>query len=133
VENPLKDVERTDFFCPGSVLAVEVDTSHPIGYGMREKSAVFFRRSPAFRLTPTTEQTEAKVVVAYPDRNPLMSGWLLGGEHLYNKAAVVDVPVGEGRVILIGFRAQHRAQPHRTFKILFNAIYYGSVTSTRLP
>ncbi len=133
VENPLKDVERTDFFCPGSVLAVEVDTSHPIGYGMREKSAVFFRRSPAFSLTPTTEQTEAKVVVTYPDRNPLMSGWLLGGEHLYNKAAVVDVPVGKGKVILIGFRAQHRAQPHRTFKILFNSIYYGSGTLTRLP
>ena len=133
VENPLKDVKRAEFFCPGSILSVEVDTSHPIGYGMREKSAVFFVRSPAFRLLTTTESVGAKAVISYPAKNPLLSGWLLGGERLYNKAAVVDVPLGKGRVVLIGFRAQHRGQPHRTFKLLFNSLYYGSATLTRLP
>jgi len=133
VENALKELKRTEFFAPGCILSVEVDTAHPIGYGMREKSAVFSVRSPAFRLVPTTEQVEAKVVVSYPDRNPLLSGWLLRGEHLYNQAALVDVPVGKGRVILFGFRAQHRGQPHRTFKLLFNSIYYGSANLTSLP
>jgi len=133
VENPLKNVERSEFFCPGSILSVDVDTGHPVGYGMRDKSAVFFARSPAFRLLDNAEQVGAKVVASYPAKNPLLSGWLLGGEHLYKQAAVADVPSGKGRVILIGFRAQHRGQPHRTFKLLFNSLYYGSATLTRLP
>jgi hypothetical protein len=36
---------------------------------------------------------------------------------------VVDVPLGKGRVVLLGLRAQHRGQSHATFKLLFNAIY----------
>ena len=53
----------------------------------------------------------------------MISGYLEGGEYLERRAAVVEYTVGEGKVILIGFRAQHRAQPLRTFKLLFNALY----------
>ena len=53
----------------------------------------------------------------------LVSGYLEGGERLEKRAAVVEYSVGQGRVILIGFRAQHRAQPVRTFKLLFNTLY----------
>jgi hypothetical protein len=68
---------------------------------------------------------ERDVVARYPDddKDILISGYLEGGDLLEKRAAVVDFRVGDGRVILIGFRAQHRAQPVRTFKLLFNTLY----------
>ncbi len=63
-----------------------------------------------------------EVVVRQADRDLLESGWLIGEQTLAKKAAMVSAKLGEGRVILIGFRAQHRAQTHGTFKLLFNAL-----------
>ena len=62
-------------------------------------------------------------IVTYKDRDILQSGWLLGEEAIANKAAVVSVKHGDGTVLLIGFRAQHRVQTHGTFKLFFNALW----------
>ncbi len=63
-----------------------------------------------------------EVVVRYADRDLLESGWLIGEQTLAKKPAMISAKVGEGRAVLIGFRAQHRAQTHGTFKLLFNAL-----------
>ncbi|RMD95074.1 MAG: hypothetical protein D6813_01060 [Calditrichaeota bacterium] len=120
VENVLKKVPREKFFCPGSLLQMFVNNQDPIAYGMPDKVAAMFVNSPAFRPIHWTRKTS--VVAYYPERDILLSGWIHGEEFLSNKAAVLDVPMGAGRVILIGFRAQHRAQTPATFKLLFNAI-----------
>jgi len=64
-------------------------------------------------------------VAAYPDdrRDILISGYLSGAKLLARRAAVVDLRAGAGRVVLLGFRVQHRAQTTRTFKLLFNSLY----------
>jgi hypothetical protein len=80
---------------------------------------VFFRRSPVF------EVHEGRSIVTYPP-HALMSGWVNGEGHLTNRSALVEVPFGEGKVILIGFPAQYRSQSHGSFRYLFNAIHYGA-------
>ena len=82
--------------------------------------AVFFKSGPVL------EVRGGKPVASYPDFNPLMSGWIQGDKRIRRKGALWDVKLGKGHIILFGFKPQHRAQSHGTFKLLFNAIYYAS-------
>ena len=110
---------------PGSMLRLLVDPTQPLAYGMRAEEAGWFADSPAFETSVPDLRFERRVVARYPDdeRDILVSGFLRGGAALEKRAAVVDLRVGKGRVVLIGFRPQHRAQTLRTFKLLFNALY----------
>jgi len=126
VKNALKGVKSEDFACPGSLLKILVDTNHPVAYGMRPESSAMFGGSPAFDLAPGFSYTDVKVIARYPATNPLQSGWIRGDEYLQNRIAAAEVGYDKGRIILIGFRAQFRAQPHNTFKLLFNALHYAA-------
>ena len=109
-----------EFSVPGSLVRVKVNNRHPIGYGMMEEAAVMFNRSPAFDLS------RGLSVVQYVNKNPLLSGWIHGEEHLVGKTALAEFPMDQGRVILIGFRTQFRAQTRGTYKFLFNSLYYAT-------
>jgi hypothetical protein len=125
VENVLDGVKRSDFLCPGSTLRVHVDTTHPLGWGMRPDEAIYFAGSPAFKTRVPDPRFDRHVVARYPEHEAdiLLSGYIEGADRLERRAAMVEYSVGKGKVILIGFRAQHRGQPLRTFKLLFNALY----------
>ena len=84
--------------------------------------AVLFWENSAFEVNPSRHNDRYQTLVRYIDRDVLQSGWLIGEEHLANKAAMVSAKLGDGTVVLIGFRTQHRAQTHGTFKLLFNAL-----------
>jgi hypothetical protein len=122
VRNVVENVSAKDFFCPGSTLRTRVSLDHPLGYGMPEESLVLFWDSPAFDILPSESNQRYEIIVHYPEREILKSGWLIGEEKLPRKAAMVAAHVGKGQVVLIGFRVQHRAQTHGTFKLLFNAL-----------
>lgn len=118
--NELRGVASKDFYSPGSILEAAVNTSEPLAYGMEDHAFIYFINNPAFRLLPYNK--ESKIIASYGDSSPLRSGWLLGGERLLNKVALAEIPVGTGRVIMYGFRVQHRAQTHGTYKLLLNAL-----------
>ncbi|MBE3135169.1 MAG: peptidase M14 family protein, partial [Acidobacteria bacterium] len=129
IRNVLAGVKPESFSCPGSILRTAVDPSHPVGFGMPAESVAVFQSNPAFDVVASFGPGQPRVVVKYPEAKLLLSGWLEGEPLLVNKAAVVDVPVQRGHVILFGFGVQQRAQPHATFKLLFNALYH-AVTPT---
>jgi hypothetical protein len=108
---------------------------------MPEESTAFFARSPAFtigrapsraeRWTGTSSKSPESIrtVASYPSSPDelLKSGWLLGGNVITGRAAVVEVAIKEGRIVLLGFRVQHRAQSHGTFKLLFNSLLISDI------
>lgn len=114
-----KPLGRDKFYVPPSVLRAKVDAAHPLAYGMGDEVDLMFANSPTFKLPATTK---ADRVVWFAGKAPLRSGWAFGQEYLDGGTAVIDAPVGKGRVVLYGPQVLFRAQPHAAFKLVFNAI-----------
>jgi hypothetical protein len=133
IRDTLGDVPRSEFFCPGSTLNLSVDTNHPAGYGMTPNSLALFRNSPALSVSAGSFGDDVTVVARYHEENLLQSGWLIGERYLSKKPAVLVFKVEKGKVIVIAFPAQHRAQVHGMFKFLFNSIYYGPAAEVDNP
>jgi len=124
---PVRDIteglKQTEFYVPGSILRTEIDTTHPLAKGMPRESIAWAEDSPVFEVSDPQEAARVRVVARYPmNADPLLSGWLLGGDKIKGKAALVEVSLGKGRVVLFGFRPQYRAQSLATYTLLFNAI-----------
>jgi hypothetical protein len=132
VKEVLGGLRSSEFYCPGSILRVRAEAL-PAGseaglltLGMPPEWSVYFDRSLAFEVD---RGGPASIVAAYAPTRPLESGWLLGAEKLQGRAALVEVPLEAGRVVLFGFPPQHRGQTHGTFRLLFNALLRGSMTA----
>ena len=142
---PVRDVTNgvssNSFFIPGSLVRIIVDTTRQLGFGMKGETAASFARSSAFKRVLKNNkgeggteniqmppEPEIETVVKYADKDILMSGWAKGEySYLKNNGALMDVKMGEGHVILFGFRPQFRGQPRGTYKLIFNSIYLGAM------
>lgn len=125
-DGDIEPYPMTKFFIPGSILEMKVNNSHPLGFGIPEYVNVYFNRSPVFRLLPD-EKSRVNEVAWFDQPAPLRSGWAMGQQYLEGGAGVCEAEVGEGRLIMFGPEITFRAQPHGTFKFLFNGIYYGGM------
>jgi hypothetical protein len=118
------------YYCPGSLLRINVETSNPIAFGMPKEAIAMSTGGQAFDVTLLPEfnkgEREVTTVARYASSNLLASGWLSGERAVLGKNILLDVRYGKGRVILFGFRPQFRAQSQGTFKLLLNAVYLGS-------
>lgn len=139
VRNVIKNKPSKEFFCPGSILRIWVDNKHPIGYGTPEWISGYFAKSQAFELIKASKNENndtrgpevrfsGRVVARYSDTVLLESGWIRGKELIVDKPAIVEVEYGQGKIVLFGFRVQHRGQTHGTFRLLFNAILDSTIS-----
>jgi len=117
-----RPLPRTKYYVPGSVLSARIDTAHPIAHGMAERAHVFFDNSPVFKLSGEG----VKSIAWFDTKTPLRSGWAWGQQYLENGVVAIEAGIGKGKAILFGPEILKRAQPHGTFKLLFNGIYYGA-------
>jgi len=127
LRNVVAGLPRTDFYVPGSILRIQLDTTHPLTTGMPKDTIAWAEDSPVFEVTndpnASVPASQVRVIASYPaDKDPLLSGWLLGGDLIKGKAALVEVTMGKGRIILFGFRPQYRAQSMATYPLFFNAL-----------
>jgi len=141
---PVRDVTAgladSQFLVPGSLLRLDVDPAHPVAFGSPSTISAFFSHGPAFEVSAETRTAPAvrdagtgevhvTTIARYPRSDVLMSGWMAGESYLRGLAAAVEVRLGQGRVVMLGFRPQHRGQTHGTFRLLFNAIFNETPTS----
>jgi hypothetical protein len=122
-EHPLP---RDKFYIPGSLVRAHLDTSNPLAYGMPDQVEMFFDSSPVFKLGPDAKAKNVASVARFEGANPLDSGWAWGQKYLDGGTAVADAKVGEGHVTMMGPEVTFRGEPHATFKLLFNGLFFGS-------
>jgi hypothetical protein len=123
VERPLP---REKYYVPGSILEARIDNTQPLAYGMEKNAMVFYDESPAFHLDPSAGSKGVKPIAWYESASPLRSGWAWGQQYLDQAVSIVEAPVGKGHVVLFGNEVLWRGQPHGTFKMFFNSLFYGS-------
>ncbi len=122
VRNTVKDLKPDEFHCPGSTIRVDIDNTHPLGYGMPEKGLILLRGNHAYAVKGGHWNEKYHTVITYPEEDMMQSGWLIGEKHLARKAALIDAKMGDGGVVLYGFAPQMRALTDATFKVFFNAL-----------
>ena len=123
IRNVLDGLKRNEFYCPGSIVRLDVDTTDPIARGAREQTDAYFINSSAFE---TTDAKRVHVIARYAQKGVLRSGWLVGEDRIAGRIALASIRMGEGNVIIFGFHPQHRGQTWGTFHLLFNAIISGA-------
>ncbi len=114
-KNVLEGVSNHEFYAPGALLHVVLDTHQRLTLGLPREITIWSEHSPAW-------EAKGAAIARYPDAQILASGWLLGGKLLAGRAALVDMSLGKGHVILFGMRPQYRGQSYQTFKLFFNAL-----------
>jgi hypothetical protein len=117
VRDALGGLKRSEFYDPGSIVRLDVDSRQPLARGLAPEAAAYFTTSSAFDL-----EKDAKDAVIVARYGPLLSGWTLGEKYRLGKAALIETRYGKGKIVLFGFRPQHRGQTWGTFPLIFNAL-----------
>jgi len=125
-QGQLRELPNDKFYVPGSILRVAVDNTVPVAAGLPNSVDVFFDEDPVFRLEPDAALKGVRPVAWFDSPQSLRSGWAWGQSYLDGGVAIAEANVGKGRLYLFGPEITFRAQPHGTFKFLFNGIYAGS-------
>lgn len=118
IRNVLEGVRSSEFYCPGSIVALDIDNKNPITAGLPATLPAYFINSSAF----SASEASVRIVARYANENVLRSGWLLGEDKLKGQIALAEVGHGKGRIVLFAFRPQHRGQAWSTLPLIWNVL-----------
>jgi hypothetical protein len=138
VEDPLTEVvagrvrslPRSKYYVPGSLLRVRVDTSLAVSHGLPSAVDVMFDNSPVMSIAP--DAPNIRRIAWFDSAKPLRSGWAWGEHMLEGTVAMAEADVGAGRLFLFGPEVLFRAQPHGTFRFVFNGLYATTAERARI-
>jgi len=113
----------TRYFVPGSILQVAFDSTLTPAWGMPAVGDINFDNSPVFTLDSNAADKGVRPIAWFASDKPLRSGWAWGQAYLKDGVAAFEARVGKGTLYAYGPEITFRAQPHGTFKLLFNGLY----------
>jgi hypothetical protein len=107
-----------DFSVEGSLLRVRIDPDSPLGDGVGRWVWVVVDDDDLVSVRPSAAP------LRYPELGEgfQVSGVALHTQHLAGRAAAVDEPYGDGRVVLFPFDVNFRGYTLGTLRVLWNAI-----------
>ncbi len=118
IKNVLDELKSSEFYCPGSILSLDVESSNALARGLSPSVDAYFINSSAFETTDPS----VRIIARYRKDHLLRSGWLLGEDKLKGRIALAEVPLAKGRIVLFAFRPQHRGQTWATLPFIWNAL-----------
>ncbi len=109
----------------GSIFTVDLDTTHPIGYGFTSRKVSVYRNGATYLLPSASPYT----TVAQYTANPLVGGYVHpeSMKKVKNSAAILVGSEGRGRVILFADDPNFRGTWYGTNKLFLNALFYGNI------
>jgi hypothetical protein len=113
------------FYAPGPIVEAEIMRPvHPIFYGYTEKvQPVRWANGPL--LTVPLADRESEVLMRFPGGDQaVLSGLMKGANEIRGRPAILDVPVGQGQVLMFATNPIYRWQNFGEFNMLFNAILH---------
>jgi Zinc carboxypeptidase len=119
------DAGRTSpqFYGPGPIVEAEIlQAAHPVFYGYSQRTVpVRYANGPLLQV-PERDRA-SQVLMRFPgSEKSVLSGLMKGVSETRNRPAIVDVPVGRGRVLLFSTNPCYRWQNFGEFNMLFNAL-----------
>jgi len=113
------------FYAPGPIVQAEIlRPASPIFYGYTEKTIpVRWANGPL--LTVPEKDREQQVLMRFPGGDAsVLSGLMRGANEIRGRPAVLDVPEGNGRVVMFATNPCYRWQNYGEFGMLFNSIMH---------
>jgi hypothetical protein len=120
--NVAETLTKEGFYCPGSLLTIDLTPGNILTLGMESKTAGYFLGNAALSTSQPVFDTDRRVVARFPESSILLSGYSEKVEKLANQPAVVWVRKGKGQMVLFAIDPILRASVPVTYKLLFNAL-----------
>jgi len=111
------------FYAPGPIVEAEIlKPAHPLFYGYDKRTVpVRWASGPLLQL-PEVDR-EKQILMRFTGGDAaVLSGLMRNPNEIRNRPAIIDAPVGRGRVVLFATNPCYRWQNHGEFNMLFNAV-----------